>query len=506
MPEPWAFREICGAVLPHARYYSSLVRIAEGLASSCGSSFSAGCGHGGRQSARRLFRRRETTVEGILSGHYQQTAARCSEHALVLCAQDTTYLDFSSHTSTSGLGPLGSRDRPYARGLVAHSVLAVTPDGLPLGLLHVRLWAREERPLPETNQQTKRQANRKRPTSEKESVKWLEGLRAISQALPVDQDALLIQDREGDMFDLLAAPRRARLHLLIRACQPHNVELLDPELLDPELLDPGDEQGQANCSMTTMPTSKSTMMTAMKLMDAIEGAPVAGEMSVRVPRKPAGRGKQGQAEREVRLSVQYRTMRVMPPRHGLRHGLRHGRHDGARKPQTITVVRATEIDPPSGDEPICWVLLTTMMVQEAAAARQMVEYYARRWTIERLHYTLKSGCRAERLQIDDGHALQNALALYYLVAWHVMWLTHLARTQPDKPAQEVLQPEELQVLRAAAPKPVVTVRDALREIARLAGYEPYANGPPPGEKRIWQGLLYLQALTQGWSLAHGLAK
>ena len=494
MPEPWAFREISGAALPHARYYSNLVRIAEGLASSCGSSFSAGCGHGGRQSARRLFRRRETTVEGILTGHYQQTAARCSDHPLVLCAQDTTYLDFSSHTSTSGLGPLGSRDRPYARGLVAHSVLAVTPDGLPLGLLHVRLWAREERPVsethPQTHQQTKRQANRNRPTSEKESVKWLEGLRAVSQALPVDQDALLIQDREGDMFDLLAVPRRVRLHLLIRACQPHNVELFDLELLDP-----GDEQGQANRSGTTM-------MPTMKLMDAIEGAPVAGEMSVRVPRKPAGRGKQGQAEREVRLSIQFRTMRVMPPR----HGLRHGRHEGARKPQTITVVRATEIDPPSGDEPICWVLLTTMMVQDAAAARQMVEYYARRWTIERLHYTLKSGCRAERLQIDDGHALQNALALYYMVAWHVLWLTHLARTQPDKPAQEVLQPEELQVLRAAAPKPVITVRDALREIARLAGYEPYANGPPPGEKRIWQGLFYLEALTHGWNLAHGLAK
>ena len=459
MPDSWAFREISGANLPHTRYYSSLARIAEGLASSCGYSFSTGCGHGGRQAARRLFRRPDTTIGGLLAGHYQQTAARCAEHELVLCAQDTTYLDFTTHPSTSGLGPLGT---PPGRGLLGHSVLAITPEGMPLGLLHVELWARDLQDcMVGASEEAKQQRRRSRSTAQKESVKWLNGLKAVTQALPTDRTALLIQDREADVFDLLAAPRRAKIHLLIRACQPRRVELLD-------------EQQQTNAGRTT-------------LLEAIEMAPIAGEMSVCVPRK------QGQAERMARLNLQSRLLRVRPPKSGVR--------DGAGRPQTVTVIRAAEVDPPPDQDAICWVLITTMTVEDGSAAKRFVGYYARRWAIERLHYTLKSGCRVERLQIDDGHALRNALALYYLVAWRLMWLTHLARTEPTKPASEVLRQEELQVLQAAAPAPVITVQDALREIARMAGYEPYANSPPPGIKRIWQGIVRLEALTYGWSLA-----
>lgn len=453
MPEPWAYREVCGAVLPHARYHASLAHIAEGLASSCGSSYSTGCGHGGRQSARRLFRHSKTTVNGLLSGHIEQTAARCAGHDLVLCVQDTTVLDFSTHNSKTGLGRIGSSEK--ARGLLAHSVLAVTPDGLPLGVLHVQLWARGETGEPI------RDTRRERPTSAKESAKWLEGLEAVARSLPAHQAALVIQDREADVFDLMAAPRRSRLHLLIRVCHPRRVDLLDVD-------------GQLEGDRTD-------------LVSAITGAPVAGEMVVTVPRKP------GQPERETRLSVQYRSMNVRPPH--------NGHHHGAAKPQPVTVIRAAEIDPPEDVEPICWLLVTTMSIDRAEDASKMVGCYARRWTIERLHYTLKSGCRVERLQIDDGHALRNALAVYFMVAWRLMWLTHLARTEPDKPAEEVLQADELLALRAAAPKPVETVKDALREIARLAGYEHYANAPPPGVKRVWQGLMYLQALTHGWNLA-----
>src|SRR5437763_15371735 len=97
MPEPWAFREISGAILPHAKYHSSLANIMEGLASSCGSSFSSGCGHGGRQAARRLFGNPELSVEGLLSGHFEQTAARWFGQSLLLAEVDPTVLCYASH-------------------------------------------------------------------------------------------------------------------------------------------------------------------------------------------------------------------------------------------------------------------------------------------------------------------------------------------------------------------------------------------------------------------------
>ncbi len=453
MPEPWACHEVMGAVLPHSGYRSNLSRIAEGLASSCGSSYSVGCGPAGRQAARRLFRLPKTTVNGLLTGHYEQTAARCASHELVLCVQDTTTLNFSSHKSKTGLGRIGSTDA--LRGLLAHSVMAVTPDGLPLGMLHVKLWAREDGP------QTRSLTKRYRSAEEKESFKWIEGLEAVARALPAHQHALLVQDREADIFDLLAAPRRSRLHLLIRACQSRRVELVDAD---------GQPQG-----------------VYMRLMAAIERTPVSSTMVVTVPRKP------GQPEREARLSVQYCAVNIQPPVSGLTRK--------SDTPQAVTLVRALEVEPPTGAEPIHWLLLTTMPVADTQEAQRMVGYYKQRWQIERLHYTLKSGCNVERLQIDNGHALRNALGVYFMVAWRIMWLTHMARVAPDTPAEEVLQADELHVLREAAPRPVETVEDALREIARLVGYEHYANAPPPGVKRIWQGLRYLEALTYGWNLA-----
>lgn len=454
MPEPWAAREMAGAALPHERFRTSLIGITEHIASSGGSSFSAACGHGGRQAARRLCRNSRTTPEGLMTGHGQQTAARCAGHSLVLCIQDSTTLDYTTHRSKKGIGPVSVQ--AWSRGLMAHSVLALSTDGLPLGVLHTDIWAREDCATP------KKQTRRKRQTPEKESNKWLLGLRAVTKALPASQRVLMIQDREADVFDLLAEPRRSQIHLLIRACQPRRVEL---DSMD------ADDVG-----------------TPTTLMAAIEASPASGEMLASVPRKP------GQPERQARLQLQYRSMRVLPPID------RAGR--GSRAAQPVTVIRAAEIGAPEGVEPIRWVLLCTMPVSSPADAQQMVRFYARRWMIERLHFTLKSGCfNVERLQIDDAAPLKNALAIYYIAAWRVLHLTHLARTTPDEPADTVLSGTELTVLRAAAKRPVHCIADAFREIACLAGHEHYANAPPPGVKRIWQGLRILESLTAGWHLA-----
>jgi len=453
MPEPWAAREFAGAELPDPRFRTSVTNNAENLASNTGASYSAAVGHGGRQAARRLYKNERTTVQGLIKGHVQQTAARCAEHELVLCIQDTTILDYSHHRSKTGLGPISSND--YSRGLLAHSVLAVTPDGLPLGVLGLNIWAREECETP------KRLSKRERETSEKESGKWLQGLHAVNDALAPSQAVLMVQDREADVFDLLAEPRRAHTHLLIRACHPRRVQLVDAE-----------QSGEPALT---------------NLIDAIEQAPIAAEMLVEVPRKP------GQPSREACLSVQFRSMRVLPPVNGI-----HRR----KTPQEITVIRVIESEPPQGVPPICWILACTMPVRTVQDAKTMVRYYSLRWTIERLHFTLKSGCfSVEKVQINHGHALINALAVFYVVAWRVLYLTHLARTNPNDPAEQVLSGTELTVLRAASKRPVECIADAFREIACLAGHEHYANAPQPGVKRIWQGLRILENLTMGWQLA-----
>ena len=452
--EAWADFEFAGAVLPDPRFRSSLVRNAEALASNSGVSFSVACGDDGRQAARRLFRNEATTINGLMKGHYQQTAARCSGLPLVLVPQDSMILEYTSHHALTGLGPITSGGR--ARGLVAHSALAVSPDGQPLGVLHVDVWAREDRDVP------KRHSRRKRATAEKESGKWLKGVRAVARALPAAQPVLVIGDRESDVFDLLAARRRKNVHLLIRACHPRRVQQ-----------DPDD-------SAETVAITKLTL--------AIESAPIAGELTVEIPRKP------GQPQHQTRLAVQYRSMSILPPLHGVR--------SKSAVAQQVTVIRVAEVEPPEGVEPIVWILICTMPVTDFESACEIVRYYALRWTIERLHFTLKSGClNVERVQIDNGPALINALALFYIVAWRVLHLTYMARTKPDEPADTVLTSTEMSVLQAKAKRPVNTVAEAFREIAILAGHPRWANTPPPGVKRLCRGIMILEAMSAGWTLA-----
>lgn len=452
MADVWSQQEFAGADVPDKRQVRVLSALAVSLCEHPEVAFSVAVGHGGRQAARRLTRNQQTTPDGILLGHYQQTAARCARHELVLAIQDTTVLDYSTHHATSGLGPVGNS--PHARGLLSHSVLALSPQGQPLGLLGLQVWARDPQDA------GSRHKKRLRTHSQKESRKWLNGLRAVQEHLPASQSVLLVQDREADVFAFLAAPRRERTHLLVRACQPRFVEL------------EGVGSDAPVCG---------------NLMSLVSEAKEVGVMQVRVPAQP------GRAEREAHLILRATSLRVHPPKNGQR--------DASFRPLQITVIEARET--PSADikVPIHWVLLTTMPVSTTKDCIQMVHYYSLRWMIERLHYVLKSGCRVERLQIDDAGPLINAVSIYYVVAWRLLSLTHLARTEPDRPPDEVLQSDEIQVLSAHAQRPIDTVRAAVHAIAVLGGHVLYRNAPPPGPKTIWTGLRRLQAMVLGWHLA-----
>jgi hypothetical protein len=77
---------------------------------------------------------------------------------------------------------------------------------------------------------------------------------------------------------------------------------------------------------------------------------------------------------------------------------------------TEQVILAQEENPPTGVEPIHWLLLTTLAIADAADVVQYLRWYSYRWLIERYHYVLKSGCRVEQLQLESAARLQRALA------------------------------------------------------------------------------------------------
>lgn len=83
---------------------------------------------------------------------------------------------------------------------------------------------------------------------------------------------------------------------------------------------------------------------------------------------------------------------------------------------TLNLVEVEEIDPPDGESPVCWLLLTSLPVDTAAQALQVVQYYRRRWMIEEFFKALKTGCGLQKRQMDSAGALLNMMALLLPVA------------------------------------------------------------------------------------------
>jgi hypothetical protein len=118
---------------------------------------------------------------------------------------------------------------PDCRGLLLHTLLAISPTGVPLGVLRQFTWTR---PL---EQLGKRHRRRKTPLQAKESQRWLDGLAAAAEGLPQHPHVVVMGDRESDLFDLFAAPRPSRVDLLVRVCREkrrveHPAKYLDTAL------------------------------------------------------------------------------------------------------------------------------------------------------------------------------------------------------------------------------------------------------------------------------------
>ena len=79
----------------------------------------------------------------------------------------------------------------------------------------------------------------------------------------------------------------------------------------------------------------------------------------------------------------------------------HAPCHGPKRPSIrLTFILIEEIDPPQGEKPVRWLLATTLPVESLEDALRCVQWYAYRWTIERFHFVLKSGCKIEQRQLE----------------------------------------------------------------------------------------------------------
>ncbi len=162
---------------------------------------------------------------------------------------------------------------------------------------------------------------------------------------------------------------------------------------------------------------------------------------------------------------------------------------------------------PAGRRPIVWKLLTDLEVASLAEAVEKIRWYALRWKIEVFHKILKSGCRAEDAKLRTADRLANLVALFCIVSWRVMWMTMVARAQPEARPEVAFTGTEIAILdgvvadRGNRGARRGTIELYLTKLARLGGYLARKTDPPPGNTVVWRGLRRLADIQLGSDLA-----
>lgn len=458
-------REIVESVeLGDERLNQRLYALMEAFAEKPGASIPEACETWNDTHAAYLFfDNKAVEADAITSGAAQTTLSRCRGHQVVLAVQDTTSLDYTSHSKTEGLGPLEATTR---RGLFVHSTLAVSDEGVPLGLIDQAVWARD----PEDT--GKRARRKKLPIEAKESAKWLRSLKQTEERLhSAGVEVVTVADREADVYELFALAEEMDSAWVIRARHDRKLK---------------GEEG--------------------KLLAKVESAPTYACGTVEVSRsddRPA---------RQAKLEVRWVQVTLQPPCRAkeviaqwwAEHPDVERLAPPRLEPVTVGVILVTEVDPPAGVEGLRWLLLTNMPVDTLEEVQLCINRYRLRWLAERYHFVLKSGCRIEKLQLEKAERLVRALAVYAVVAWRLLWLTYEARVHPQLPCSLVLHEDAWRLLLAfSSPAGKVAseppdMRTAVREIAKLGGFLARKHDGEPGVKTIWRGLRRLNDMVLGY--------
>ncbi len=468
----WAAEEMGQTNLGDKRLNDRLVSICDRFSESPESPINQACKDWAEtKAAYRFFKNQDVEPGCILEAHRQMTAERAKPHKTILAVQDTSYFVYTSHVGTKGLGPMSLKkgknvQEIFSNGLIMHACLAVTTDGLPLGLLDQSVFVRK-----------RRSAERRRladvtPIEEKESYRWLETLKN-TQAIMGDTQVVTVCDREADMYGLFELSDRLKSPVLVRA----------------------------NVDRAVNKKSRYAEKEVVKLWDFMRDRPAAGAITVEIPERKATAHVKARNARTAILTVKFGAFVLNPPRNDIKHRT-------CELPDLpLHAVYAYEAKTPENEEPVEWMLLTNLPVSNFREACEKVRWYCLRWRIEMYFKVLKSGFKVEDCRLATAERLIRYLAVMSVVAWRLFMITLIARTAPDTPCTEFLSDPEWKVLfrNVNKGKPLPENTPAIGEvviwIARLGGFLARKSDGMPGTLTLWRGWKRLTDLTEGWNLA-----
>lgn len=403
---------------------------------------------GSRSEAKAIYRmlgNEKLDDDEIKRCHKETTIERIADYQVILAVQDTTGVNYSNHSKMEGLG----YNCDKTLGINIHSCLAVSPEGLVLGVLDQTSYTREIR----KDESASHDKKKRRPIEEKESYRWLETMENSSDNIPSGTKVIHVCDREGDMYELFERAASTGRSFLIRVVQNR----------------PSVASG--------------------RIIDAIRALAPAGSVEVMIPRD----SRRNIAARKAKLNISYQSFDVKKPvaRSGDKHLMDY---------VNMCIIYVKEEPQDKAIEPIEWILATNEEISGIEDAFEKIGYYIQRWKIERFHYVLKSGCNIEKIQQRSVKKTVTLILMYSIIAIKILNMTYLARICPEASCTTIFEEDEWKLLYCTANKTKVppdepySICDAVKYVAKLGGFNGYRSDGAPGLKVIWIGLNKLYVL------------
>src|SRR6202140_3146518 len=272
----------------------------------------------------RLLDEPDVTFAALMHPHFEQTRQQANASAVVLLVQDTTDIDLSHRRKISGVGQIGNE---RGRGFFVQTVLAVHPQTRDiLGCMAQEPFVRI--PAPEGEQRYQR-----RKRQERETDVWMRQVSAIGTPEPGCM-WVHVGDRGADMFPFFHACQATQTHFLVRAAQNRRVEQSEEEIT--------------------------------YSLDRARSWPSQASRPLEVP------ARHGHKARSTQVQLAFGQMTLLPPRHDPR---------SSKEPLTVWVIRVWQEQTPEGEDPLEWLLLTSVPTTTLEQAWERVDWYQLRWLV-----------------------------------------------------------------------------------------------------------------------------
>lgn len=397
-----------------------------------------------------FFSNPKVTSDQLLKPHIEKTVERIrsSNCDYILAIQDTTVLNYTSHKAKTQLGRISHSGKKDQYGLFQHNTLCVSSKNEALGLIDLQHFHNDDFNTSINSDN--------RPIEAKKTMCWINALNTTREALKDSGKKIItIADRDGDFFEFLHELKNDLFVIRAQYDRYTGEKYSAGEKLH-ELLDQETTLGEISIAINDVNTHE-VKIASLKVKRL---------RSISIP--PSPRTKRTNKNRDY-------------------------------QPVTVNVVQTYNDD-------YCWILLTTLSVEDLAACKHVTEIYKERWHVEDYHKVLKTGYQVDELYLHSSlSAIKNALTMAAVAACRLYWLIYVGRIEETISAEKFFKEHEWKSLyiyfKEVIPEKIPTLSEVIIKIARLGGYKPKNSGKPPGIKTLWLGF---QSFTIAAEMYHSI--